>query len=329
MGTALVVVSFVTRARADPARVQIDWPAVAGCPDARSVEAQARRAIPKTAAVDTVLAKVEVSPPSLPGDPWRVQIRTRTIRGAGERTLEGDSCAEVARAAALLVALAATRTNEPERNDELAELIPSIGPSPEPAIAPLTRPLDLPLSPHPTQQSGPNKAEGRFVVGTGAWAGAGLLPSLAWGPTLAGRYELGSWSVRLGAHAALPQDKTVGSLGATFDALAADLALCRTLPIAFGATVTTRACTGVDVGAIRARGKGAESEVAVRATVLPFVEVGVSWTPARRVHLGLDLRGGPSLVRPIFAVETAAGPSTLHEPALMRIEAVFAGGIDF
>lgn len=321
------VASFATSAHADPPKNRIDWPSVPGCPDAKVAVAQAQRSIPPGAALDSVLARVEVEPPSASGESWRVHIRTRTPRGAGERTLEGESCAEVTRAAALLITLAAVRTNEPERTGELAEVMPPSDRTPEPDVLPLAKPLDLP--PRAEPKAARSKADSRLGASVGMWVGAGLLPSLAWGPTLRGSYELRAWRVRVEAHAAVPQQKSIGSLGGTFDALGASLDLCRTIALALTASLTTRACAGLDVDAIRARGIGREADVAIRPAALPFVGVDFSWRPTRDTHVGLDLRGGPSVVRPLFAVETAGGVSTLHEPSPLRVEGALTAGFDF
>ena len=96
---------------------------------------------------------------------------------------------------------------------------------------------------------GPNRREetsSRFIMSAGTWSGAGLLPSLAWGPTVAGSYELGPWGVRLSARAALPQDRFQGPLGATFDALGVGADLCRTNALVHNGAFTTRACGGIE-----------------------------------------------------------------------------------
>lgn len=327
-GVVLAISSFTMSARAAPAKVRVDWPTVPGCPDARSVVAGVQREMMRAAAVDTVLARAEIEPPAAPGDPWRVWIRTRTIRGAGERTLEADTCAELARASALLVALAAMRTTTPARSDEIAELVPSPDWTPEPEPLAPARPLELPR--RPRQPDRREETRSGFIVSGGAWSGAGLLPSLAWGPTVAGSYELGPWSVRLSARAALPQDRFLGALGATFDALGVGADLCRTNALAREATFTTRACGGVVLDAIRARGSGGVTADHVRAEAVPFFGLGASWSPARDVRLGLDVRAGPSLLQPSFAVVTAAeGVRTLHQPHVARVEGLLACGFVF
>ncbi|MBX3208451.1 MAG: hypothetical protein KF764_25625 [Labilithrix sp.] len=328
IGVVLAISSFSMRARAAPAKVRVDWPTVPGCPDAKSVVAGVQREMARAAAVDTVLARAQIEPPAAPGDPWRVWIRTRTIRGAGERTLEADSCAELARASALLVALAAVRATPPAGSEELDELMPSPDWTPEPTSLALSRPVELPRR---TRRPAPHEERrSRFIVGGGTWTGAGLLPSLAWGPTVAGSYETGPWTARLSVRAALPQDKAVGRLGATFDALGVGADLCGAGALVHVKSFTTRACGGVEVDAIRARGKGSVTADAVRAEAVPFFGLGASWSAARHVQLGLDVRAGPTLLQPSFAVVSAAeGVQRLHQPPAARVEGLLACGFVF
>jgi hypothetical protein len=328
IGVVLAVSSFTTSTRAAPATVRVDWPTVPGCPDATSVVARVHREMARAAAVETVLARAEIQPPAAPGDSWRVWIRTRTIRGAGERTLEADTCAELARASALLVALAAMRATPPARSDEIAELKPSPDWTSAPESLALSRPLELPpqaQSPAPLEER-----RSRFIVSGGTWAGAGVLPSLAWGPTVAGSYETGPWTARLSVRAAVPQDHVLGTLGATFDALGVAADFCGAGALVRVATFTTRACGGVEVDAIRARGKGSMTADAVRAEAVPFFGLGASWSPARNVQLGLDVRAGPTLLQPTFAVVSAAeGLQRLHQPPAARVEGQLAFGFEF
>lgn len=328
IGVALAVTSFTMSARAAPARVRVDWPSVPGCPDAKSVAARVEREMARAAAVDPVVARAEIEPPSAAGDPWRVWIRTRTSRGAGERTLEADTCAELARASALLVALAAIRTTAPARSDEIAELVPSPAWTPEPGEDTSSAPIGLPPRPQP---SGPSEEpSARFIVSAGTWTAAGLLPSLAWGPTVAGSYELGPWSARLSLRAAVPRQELLGSLGATFDALGGGADLCRAFPPGRSETFTSRVCAGIDLDAIRARGEGGTTTDAVRAEAVPFFGLGAAWWPARPIQLGVDVRGGPSLLQPSFVVLSAAeGLRGLHRPSAMRVEGVLACGFVF
>lgn len=328
IGVVLAVSSSSMSARAAPAKVRIDWPTVPGCPDAKSVLADVQREMARADAVDTVLARAQIEPPASPGDPWRVWIRTRTIRGAGERTLEAESCAELGRASALIVALTAVRSTPPEGSEELAELIPSPDWLPEPASLVLSKPVELPRR---TLQPAPrDERSSRFILGGGTWVGAGLLPSLAWGPTVAGVYETGPWTARLSVRAALPQDKVLGSVGATFDALGVGADLCGAGALVHVKTFTTRACGGVEVDAIRARGKGSVTADAVRAEAVPFFGLGASWSAARRVQLSLDVRAGPTLLQPSFAVVSAAQRVlTLHQPPAARVEGLLACGFVF
>jgi hypothetical protein len=327
LGVVLAISSSAASARAAPIKVRVDWPTVPGCPDAKSIVLGVERELARATAVDTVLARAEIQPPAAPGDPWRVWIRTRTIHGAGERTLDADTCAELGRAASLLVALAATRPTTPLRRDEIAELVPSADWIPEPEPLALARPLELPRLPSPARPEGTSS---HFVMSAGAWSGAGLLPSLAWGPTITGSYEIGPWALRLAARAALPQDRLRGALGATFDALGVGADLCRTKAFVRDAAFSARACGGFELDAIRARGIGGVTEEHVRAEALPFFGLGASWSPTQDVRIGLDVRGGPTLLQPSFAVATVAeGVQSLHQPHAVRVEGALTCGFVF
>ncbi len=83
--SALALLFIPRVAHAAPV-VHIEWPVVAGCPSAAFVQERARAELARAREADDVRAVAENhAGRAAPGQPWRLHLRTRTIRGAGER----------------------------------------------------------------------------------------------------------------------------------------------------------------------------------------------------------------------------------------------------
>lgn len=136
-GIALAIVWLT----ASLAEAQVRWRAEGDCPSEEQVRAEVARllggAVPENA--PTVDARVERAP-----SVWRLRLR---VGAEGERRLEAASCALLAEATALIVALAIDPVRVVEATETTSE--PSEPPSIEPSETPSApeEPLDVPESP--------------------------------------------------------------------------------------------------------------------------------------------------------------------------------------
>ena len=326
----LVLLAETGVAHAAPV-LRIEWPTLPGCPTGAVVVQHARTALARAKDVDDVLAVAEVTPPSSNGGPWQLHMRTRTIRGAGERTLEGASCDALARAAGLLVALASLRTRPPAADHPLEELVPEPDHVHEHSarVAPLSLP-DRPVDEADEAERSTTTAA-RFVPGVGIGVSAGLLPNVGVGPSVSLGYEASWLRARAGLRAVLPQHETRWGLGAELAALGASAEICGRLPVRVLLPVKTHACAGAMVDDIRARGVGGtQTFLTDRIAMLAFAGLTAEWDISSRFRVGADLRAGASLMRPRFLVDTAsAGERELHRPSALRAEGTLTFGVVF
>ncbi|MBN9164311.1 MAG: hypothetical protein BGO98_24465 [Myxococcales bacterium 68-20] len=331
---ALAFLAAARVAEAAPV-IRIEWPTVPGCPAASVVEQRARAAIAQAKEVDDVLAIAEVTPPTVDRGPWQLHIRTRTARGAGERTLEAASCDAVARAAGLLVALAALRTRAPSTDEALDEIHPRPERTEEPEVhlAPFA-PLALPSVPPPREPSEAPRVKTNdtfFAPSAGIGFAAGLLPRIGVGANAALGYEASWLRTSIGFRAFLPQETIRSGLGAELSALGASLDVCARLPLPALLRAKPRACAGATVDDIHASGRGGTRTFDARRTaIMAFAGLGAEWEIGRSFRIGADVRVGGSLVRPRFVVNSAsAGERELHRPAAVRAETTLTFGLVF
>ncbi len=140
------------------------------------------------------------------------------------------------------------------------------------------------------------------------------------------------WSARVDVFATLPQDVTRGELGATFGALGAGLEVCRLWPFdAYLPAITMRTCVGAALDRLQATGRGGTEAFDTRRTAaMVFADLGGERVLFGPVRLGVDVRVGPSLLRPRFVLETAEdGPRELHRPSAIRADATVHLGVAF
>jgi hypothetical protein len=337
--TAFVLCAPPRVAEAAPI-LRVEWPTLPGCPSSAAVLEGARAGIGRARRVDDVLAIADVTPPEAEGSPWRLRIRVRTVHGAGERMLEAASCGALARAAGLLMSIAALRTQPPQTDHPIEELAPAPDRVEEPG--PLVAPLALATLPR-MWSSHSNANSGSFAANAGIGIDVGLLPSVAVGPSVVLGYESGRendgetavWSVHGGFFSGFPQDKVrraaLGELGGTFSSLGASLDLCRRLPFPRAALARTRACAGATIDSVHATGLGGTSTFeARRVAAMAFAGVGADWDLGRSLRVGVDGRVGASLMRPTFVVDSVAeGERVVHRTAPVRGQATVTFGVVF
>src|SRR6185312_1294183 len=110
IGLAALAASLAAAAPARAAEpegpITLTWPTVAGCPDEREVRAEIERVLggpPSAASRRYLRAQATVSRGN--GGGYHVHLVTDLGGVTGEREFDGPTCAAVARAAALIVAL--------------------------------------------------------------------------------------------------------------------------------------------------------------------------------------------------------------------------------
>ena len=102
IAVALTVVATLFAKRAAAEDLQLTWRGPAGCPSGERVRAAALKSAGK-AAIEPLEADARVEH----GERWKVTIRTsRSGTAVEERTIEGASCAAVADATAVILAIA-------------------------------------------------------------------------------------------------------------------------------------------------------------------------------------------------------------------------------
>jgi hypothetical protein len=189
--------------------VDLTWVAPRGCPDAEAIRASIRRGLPDVAeAVAGVHTAVSVS--RVDADHWRAQIDLRAADWSAARTLEGPTCAAVANAAGLVIALALN--NGPDERDTIAT-------SPPPAAAPSPA---APPPPAPPSRSSP-------FLGLAAVAEVGELPVATVGGALSAGWRLPRTRVELAAGLFWPRRAAVSGhpdLGVNLWFVTLDLRAC-------------------------------------------------------------------------------------------------------
>jgi hypothetical protein len=173
----------------------VDWHAPPGCPDAAYVNGKLAAFEHRMSTPPGLTARADVS--RGPSGDWRVDLRLSEGTPAGRRSMTSTSCAALADAVALVLALAADA-----RRREATEAMPPAPPVPSaPSDAPASAPSDASTPPEAPRalspQAGPARDDGgspargvptvprpTFAFASGVFVDSGVLPSvgagLAW-----------------------------------------------------------------------------------------------------------------------------------------------------
>ena len=338
---AMLCVVAAASAQATAPSVDVTWSAPVECPSQAAVLGEVRSILEgSTVTAHPVDARAAVTRTR---KGWHVELAIRSDQGSGERSLDADSCAELASAVALIVALAV----DPTRRALAPAPTP---PAPTPPTPPTATPppdaappaIDAgPSAPSPLRPADVSDEEDgpRLAIGAAGAADFGTLPSPALGGTVsvAGLYR---W-VRVEARGRIfasqrANDTARPSQGVDLRELGLDVRACFAV-LETGRTardgLAISPCLGIDASRVSGSGFGGEGTGTTAATstlsgtgALLGLEAGVlgTWALGSVVALrvGLDLLVPTS--RPAFVVLAADGTtaSTLHKPA------AFAGRID-
>ena len=258
----------------------LDWRAPAGCPSPDRVRSEITRLIGADAhpeGVNHVTGEITAQE----GGSYLVRLSLEQAGRSGERTLVGATCAEVSRAAALLIALAI----EPGA----AQVEPEPAPSPPPPAPPPPAP-PLPAPPPPP----PAKSNPHLQIAIGPAAELGLLPTLGAGAeaSLEVVFEHLSLEAYFADYLSRDHDAPSGNAGGTFSLRSLGARAC--FELAPG-TLSFAACGGASTNHLSARGYGV-SNPGSSSTNLGAVALSVRVALALGSHASLRLDAGPSYI---------------------------------
>ncbi|HET6585371.1 MAG TPA: hypothetical protein VFG69_18060 [Nannocystaceae bacterium] len=266
LACALILGSAPATARAEAApetaALSLEWAAPKGCPDRQDVLADIAGLMEPGTRLDAVAVQATVTRASAG---FRLELRVQTDHGELARSLSADTCATLARAAALHVVLAATEAPAPP---------------PVPAGAPVV------ATPSPPPAPAKPRSSLRGAVSIGGAVGYGALPvvtpEILFGAGLLGR----RFRVDLGVAYVVPRqirsrdERSVSALVQT------TYASVRGCPRFGPPKLDVLPCVAIEAGAIRVQGHGVVDSRTVRA---PWLAValgpGLAWSPVPLVAL--------------------------------------------
>jgi hypothetical protein len=269
-------------AAAEPAAppLRLEWHAPAGCPDREHAQAAIAAALGKPLPPRDEPAVVRVQIAQREDGQWNADIWMYGADGSGERSFAGASCAHVADAAALIVAMALDPSAAPERADSDAGA---------------------------ARASLPNETALRFLLGLRVSGGTGSLPEPSAGIALALGVELGRLRAEVDAAAWLPQvarGGLDGEVGGRLGLFTGALRGCFDALRPGGGALRIGACLAFEAGV--ATGEGIDiSDPQTDEHLWAAGLGGLSLRHAGRspLRLGLLLELGAPLRRPIWEID--------------------------
>ncbi|HEX6273407.1 MAG TPA: hypothetical protein VFZ53_10210 [Polyangiaceae bacterium] len=297
-------------ARAAPRGLELVWSAPEGCPSQAEVVAAVERLVGGPEAVLgrplRADARVERS-----GERFRLALDWSTAAASAVRIVEGSTCAEVAQAAAVVIALAA----DPDTNlEELASGRADGAPEPPPLAPPSANPRPAPAPPlRPAEPAAARPARDEASAGSGVRAGAALelgsLPRAAPGVFIGGAFTFASFALVLDALTFVPMDEVVAEGAGTFWLSAVSLRPCYRLPIS---RFVLAPCAAVELHVML--GEGERVEIPDERWAL-YGRFGAGVEARFPLGSRLDLVGSGTLLvapsRPTFVIGTG---TPVHEP---------------
>lgn len=320
------------------ADVELVWSALPGCPREAAVRAEIERLVGHAlgAGADAPLHAAAWVTHDQRG--WRARIAiTGDGDGPREREIEGETCAQVADAAAVIVALAI----DPAVGSSLTARppAPSSPPPPPlprpplllppPAAAPPGLAVPQPALP-PVSRSSPGRSTSRsFGLGIKAAGGVDLLsfstPAIGFG--VGGFLSLSRNRIELFATGWLPEVASMPRrpyVGAEVSLLVGGARYCRTL---VEGTIGLAGCGGIELGAmtatsfgVTARGSGSSFWLAPGLGIVGLLN------PSRRYTLSFELAGLTPSVRRSFWI---TGLGEVYRPPELTVRAVVGAEVTF
>ncbi len=302
LGLWLCLLPAIAQAQAARPALELGWSAPAECPQ----QARARRLIaeylgerdlPASAGDARVLrARASIQKRA---QRWELRLETLLDGQPGERTLAASTCADVAAAAALVLAFAI---------DPGAALKHGAPPAAPPAPAPAAPPPPPPPRATPTY----------FGASGSVRYGLGALPGGSAGATLGVMVEHGPWSGMLLGTGFAERNQSAPdrpSAGGEFWLWAVAAAPC--WAPAHRETLRLRVCLPLELQRVHARGYGVDVRIGATGTELllgPELTPGLGLSP--RLELIAPLGLGVALRRPEFYLERI---STVFRGSLLQV----------
>lgn len=311
MGGVVTSVTAVARAEEPPPLpLELAWEAPAGCPDAASVTARVEAILrgPPAAPVAVVArGKVERA-----GATFRLALTLRTGDLEETRAIDAGSCAALAEAAAVVVALAIDPSKEDASPEPAAP--PEPPPPPEPAPPP-SAPAPRRKPKRPPPPSRPPSDVSRVALGLGGAFALGALPEASGAVVASGTLRLDRVRVGLLGSFTLPVSASFDrTAGATFHQL--ELGAFGSYLVPLG-PVALGPAANLEVTQVRVRGFGIR-DPKLSTTFWPTAVVGARLEAKLSSRLGLFSRADAlvPLAAPAFSLATSSDNVRLHEPSL-------------
>jgi hypothetical protein len=320
--------------------LRLDWAAPAGCPTAEAVHAAALRGAgseprgPLEPVEPVLEASAQVTSVQVAGvTRWTVQLRTRQGEVTGERTVEATTCAGVAEAAAVVLAIAllspAAAAETPAATRAPVRDLERGPPSRASRAGPALLRSQPPFIPPQDAASGATPAAHQVAFGMSAIGDAATLPSPAVGASFTLAWQPGRARIELEARTWAPQTHTLEAFaaGARFSMTSLGARGCWAVWRSALGRVEFGACAGVDLQRVAAPGRGVDSSYDASAAWAALTPGGLGrlvLTPW--LALRARLEGSVPLSRPRFVIE---GAGDLHRPAALSAGAAFGMELSF
>lgn len=294
--SAALIVMGLGLAKPDPVEaLELSWVAPPECPTAADVRADVRELVaaaedPQSTAITATVSLGETGR-------WALELDVDNVLVSGRRTLEAESCADLAHATAMVAAIAIDPFSKQQKEadvpaaPEAPDTSPSLNePTPPPA----------PAAPTPQPEEPPTFTDFWSVGGAG---GVGWSAERTGVVRLTGGWERRQLGLRFGSEVWLPQRYDAGEAGRGVSVTHA-LAHLRVCGLPGSKAVTVLLCGGARVGVSIARGFGVQERV-TRGSLASaaLASAGIRWTPGRTSpNLGLffDAEAALHLTRPRF-----------------------------
>ncbi len=232
----------------------------------------------------------------------------------GQRPLEGESCAALVDATAVIVALSLERRLESVESSTAARVAPSADTV---SVAPVPASREESIAESPAEGA-PSARPLSVMLHVGLLGEIGLLPAPSLGPRLLVTFERGLWSVNVGGAFLLARQAALRSgEAADIHWFGGQVAACRSVkgPL--------RACFGGEAGQVVGTGSGVDEPITNSGSWLAVTaEASFRGTVAERLGWELGVGAAAALMRPEFGFEELG---VLHRAS--SVSGRFFGGV--
>jgi hypothetical protein len=312
IGAAVFALS--ARAAADPEGLELSWTAPPGCPGENEVLVAVEQLVGERKGVLHQPLWAQGSVVSLDGR-FRLDLSWRTASAEAVRTVEGDTCAEVSQAAAVIIALAMDPTTEQSQPDpSLPEERSAVSTEPgsvQPPLPPSPPPQRTDAAPQPDEQKRPTDDAMKLGARAAFALDLGTLPSAAPGGLLGARLSLSPFAVVLDGLTFVPVEREVIAGAGEFWLSAFSLRPCWAF---VRSAFRAEPCAALEAHVVRSKGKELSDPDERWAW---FARFGLTVEAAYRLNRALSVVAGGALLaapsRPTFVIEEVS----VHEPATL------------